>query len=45
MNDDLFEGELNWMPSTQSYWQVELQSMSVMGTVLDISVEQVTVDT
>ncbi|ORY75031.1 aspartic peptidase domain-containing protein [Leucosporidium creatinivorum] len=41
----LFEGELNWLPSSQSYWQVELQSMSVMGTVLDISAEQVTIDT
>jgi hypothetical protein len=45
VDGDLFEGELNWMPSSQTYWQIELQAMSVMGTVLDVSAEQVTVDT
>ncbi|KAK4050499.1 ribosomal 40S subunit protein S18B [Microbotryomycetes sp. JL221] len=46
VNSTLFEGEINWIPlKSQSYWQIDLEAVSISGSSIDLELGPVAIDT
>ena len=46
VNSTFFEGNVNWIPLTsRSYWEVQVQAVSVGGVPVDLVLESAAIDT